>query len=276
MDVSCLYRLNLDDIELVVYDSLKKLKYSNSLTFVLLHGSPGQISNWKYIIKLLESQYRVIAFDLRGYGLSSKPEKISLKDYLSDLRYLLNESGISDKDAVLVGHSFGGLVAQEYAARYTVKGLVLIGSVVRLKPDFIDRIIWHLPPFLWRKILFTENFLTRKIYRDLFFSKKTSDDVFEEFIRDNKEYLEALPPHSFRYLRYFSGYNASNSVSKIKVPTLIIVGSDDKVTSPEHSRELHVLIKNSELVVVPDAGHLILYEKPELIVEMLLRFVKKL
>jgi len=268
--------VEVNGVNLRVYDSIRLKSYTNDLTLVFIHGSPGQISNWKYLIDYFKEYYRVIAYDLRGYGMSDKPLVVSMEDYIKDLKELMEVLKINERNAVLIGHSFGGMVAQEYASRYDIRGLVLIGSLVRTHPDLIDKIVWKLPPILWRKLLFTENPLTRRLYRKMFFSPKTPESIYEEFMRDNKDYIESLPPHVFRYMRFFANYDASKSVPKIKCPTLIIVGNDDKVTPPEQSKELHKLIPNSKLVVIPNAGHLILYEKPQELIKELTDFIIKL
>ncbi len=270
------FYIEIDDVRLRVYDSGREREYNNNTTLVFLHGSPGQISNWKYLVNFFKNEYRVIAYDQRGYGLSDKPRTVSMEDYISDLKKLLGKLGILGENVVLVGHSFGGMVAQEFAARYNIKGLVLIGSLIKLKPDLMDFIIWYLPSFIWRKILFTENILTRKAYRDLFFSKKTPDKVFYEFLRDNKDYLESAPAHMFRYLKYFRNYDATEILRKINCPTLIIVGRDDKVTPPSESENIHKLIKNSKQEIIEDAGHLVLYEKHDILCKLIGSFIYSL
>ena len=235
--------ITLDDgVKIRVYDSASKHSYDEEKTIVFLHGSPGQINNWKYQIRFFEDRYRVIAYDQRGYGLSDKPLVVSLGDYLRDLDTLIDRLDINRDSLYLIGHSFGGLVAQEYASKRDVRGLVLVSTVLKIKPDLLDYIVWYLPPILWRRIFFTENVLTRRIYRNLFFSKATDKEIFKEFIYDNREYLENAPSHMFRYLKFFKGYDARECVNKIDIPTLIIVGRDDKVTPPEDSEVIHSLI----------------------------------
>jgi len=270
------FYLEVNDVKLRVFDSGREKTYSDGTTLFFLHGSPGQISNWKYLLNYFKKHYRTIAYDLRGYGMSSKPKKVSLEDYLRDQAALMKELGVRDEDAVLIGHSFGGLVAQEYAARRKVKAIILIGSLVRLKPDMIDWVVWNLPSILWRRLFFTENMLTRRLYRRVFFSVETPDKIYEEFIRDNKEYLESLPAHAFRYLKYFKNYDASKTVSRIRSPTLIIVGEEDQVTPVNQSETLNRLIKNSILRIIPKAGHLVLYEKPEILAREIHSFIKNL
>ena len=271
------FYLDVNGVRLRIYDSARKNGNHGigEPAIILLHGSPGQISNWKHLIPCLEKHYRVVAFDQRGYGGSSKPRRVSLEDYLEDLSQLIEKLGLKEDKVVLVGHSFGGLVAQEYAASHRVLGLILIGSLTRLRPGLVDHIIWHTPPFIWRKLFFTENPLTRRFYRKLFFSKATPDHVYEEFIEDNKEYLENLPAHVFRYLKYFKDYKASVNVPKIKTPTLIMVGEEDKVTPVGESRKLNEMIENSKLVIIEDSGHMVLYEKPKELCEYILEFIER-
>jgi len=270
------FYINVNGIKLNVYDSAEKCIYKEKLALVFLHGLPGQISNWKYQIAYFEEKYRVIAYDQRGFGKSDKPVKVSIGDYLEDLDKVLENRGLHPENIILIGHSFGGMVAQAYARIRKIKGLILVGSLVKVKPDIFDKIVWHLPPIFWRKILYTENPLTRRLYRKIFFSPSTPKKVFEEFLRDNKEYLETLPAYVFRYGKYFVDYDASTWLRKIEAPTLIIVGRDDKVTPTSESEILHKLIPNSKLVIIENAGHLVLYEKAKELNRIIDGFIKGL
>ena len=267
--------IEVNEINIHIYDSEAEEKYGGKTTIIFLHGSPGQISNWKHQIKYFKKYYRTVAYDQRGYGQSDKPLRVTLEDYINDLKAVIDVKNIDPDHLYLVGHSFGGIVAQEYASKNRLKGLVLIGSLSKFTPDYIDKIVWRLPPIIWRKLLYTENFLTRRLYRKIFFSEKTSEEIYQEFLRDNKDYIEGLPPHVFRYSKFYKDYDASNTVVNIKAPTLIIVGRDDKVTPPEHSKTLKKLIPESRLEIIDDAGHLILYEKPDKINKLIHEFIEK-
>ncbi len=268
--------LNVGGVRLRVYDSADRLAYDGSTTLILLHGMPGQLTNWRYQIERLERRWRVVAPDMRGYGESEKPRTVSFQDYLLDLEDLMRQLSIEEGSAVLVGHSFGAMVAQAYASGRRLKGLVLIGSVLRHRPDAMDWIVEHLPSFLWRPILFRPNPLTVGFYRDLFFSPSSPPEAFQEFMRDNAEYITSLPAHVHRYSKMLRGYDASPWLGEVKCPTLVVVGRDDRVTPVDQSRRIAELIPNSELVVVDGAGHLILYEKPDLLNSLIENFVSAL
>jgi len=245
---------------------------------VLLHGMPGQMSNWKYVVRLLETKnYTLLVPDMRGYGGSEKPEKVSINDYVDDLRSLMELFDLDPSATIVVGHSFGCVVSMEYIVKYNdIPATILVGPPYEMKMDLIDKIIIHTPPFLWKPLFFKNNPLTRRFYRKLFFSPKTPYGVFEEFMKDNTDYIERLPPHVFRYSKYFHGWRAPEKLRNTNVKSEIIVGADDVVTPPEAAKKVSQLMPGSRLVVVEDAGHMILYEKPDVIVSSITRIVNSI
>ncbi len=255
-------RLKVNGVQLNVYDSAKHGGKKEGLTLVFLHGFPGQMSNWKYQVLYFEKKYRVVVYDQRGFGESDKPKQAVMSDYVDDLKALLEFLEIDPREAVLVGHSFGGMVAQLYARDNPAKALVLIGSLTRPRIDFTDYIINYLPSFIWKPLFFKRNPLTERLYPELYFSPSTPLSVWEEFAKDNVDYLQRLPAHVYRYHMRFKDYNAEKWLDKIDVPALVVVGEHDKVAPTEEAERIHRLLKNSRLVVIKDAGHMVLYEKP--------------
>lgn len=256
-------KIFVNGINLNVYDSAKYYSYDTKTTLVFLHGYPGQMSNWKYQVPYFEKKYRVIAYDQRGFGESDKPKQAVMSDYVKDLKALLEFLEIDPGEAVLVGHSFGGMVAQLYARDHPAKALVLIGSLTRPRIDFTDYIINYLPSFIWKPLFFKRNPLTDRLYPQLYFSPSTPLSVWEEFARDNVDYLQRLPAHVYRYHMGFKDYNAEEWLDKIEVPALVVVGEHDKVAPSGEAEKIYRLLKNSRLIVIKDAGHMVLYEKPE-------------
>lgn len=269
--------IEVNGVRIRVYDSVyDDFKYDETTTLVFLHGSPGQISNWRHQLDYFKKLHRVIAYDQRGFGISDKPREVRFEDYISDLDVIFNHLKISNEDAILIGHSFGALVSQTYACDRRVKGLVLIGSLAWRRATLMDKFIWYMPSIFWHRLLFTDNKFSRKIYRKLFFSPNVGDYAFNQFIEDNKEYIGKLPVHILRCEKCYEGYDASENVDKIKCPTMIIVGEHDKVTPIKHSKKLHQLISNSKLSIVKDAGHMILYEQPDVLNKLIRQFISSL
>ena len=255
--------LSVRGIRLRVYDSAERLSYDDPTTLILLHGMPGQLTNWRYQIERLERRWRVVAYDMRGYGESDKPKRVTFEDYLLDLEEVMGQLGIRPGDAVLVGHSFGGMVAQAFARGRDLKGLVLVGSAVRHSGGAVEWVVQHLPAILWQPLLFRPNRFTIGFYRKLFFSPKSPPRAFEEFMEDNADYISGLPAHVHRYSAALRDYDAEPWLSEVRCPTLVIVGRDDVVTPVEQSELIARRIPGAKLLIVDGAGHLVLYERPD-------------
>ncbi len=205
-------------VKLYAYDSADYRSYAEPTTLVFIHGYPGQLSNWKYQVQFFEERYRVIAYDQRGFGRSDKPRRVSFSDFAEDLAELLRKLGVADQDAVLVGHSFGGMVAQAYARDHDVKGLVLVASLTKFRKDVDDYLIRFLPEALWKPLIFTMNPLTRSLYRKVYLSSESPFSVLEEFYEDNKEMLHSLPGYVYRYKWQMMDYDATKWLSEVKAP----------------------------------------------------------
>jgi len=239
---------------------------SNAPHLILLHGSPGKLSNWRYQIdEFVRRGVHVVAPDLRGYGDSGKPPSVRLEDYVKDLKVIADAVGADLRDSVIAGHSFGTMVALAYCREFDCGSLALIGPVLRLRTDFTDWFIRNLPPAIWKRLFFTNNPLTRSMYRKLFFSSRVSEEVFREFVEDMADYVASLPPHVFKYLYSMLDYDARDYAPKARLAgeAAVIVGDEDRVTPPEDARVVAQSLPKAELVVIEGAGHMVLYERPE-------------
>ncbi len=245
----------------------------------MIHGSPGQLSNWRYQIDyLLSKGYSIVAYDLRGYGGSGKPLKAVLEDYVKDLKCVADSVNADLSESVIAGHSFGTMIALAYCSVSECGSLALVGPVYKLRTDFTDWVIQHLPPLIWRKLFFTYNPLTKSMYRKMFFSEGVEEPVFKEFIDENKEYIQSLPNQSFKYLYNMLDYDASRYCRKLRISgeVAVVVGDEDRVTPPEDAVRIHKLIPGSKLFIIRGAGHMVLYEKPSEVNKVLEELLKGL
>lgn len=116
----------------------------NGLPIVFIHGLLGSHLNWEKQISdaQLQQRYRLITFDMRGHGLSDKPEQESAyrdgKRWAEDLRAVINQSHANKP--LLVGWSLGGAVITNYLAAYgdgNISGAIYVDGVVELNPTLI-------------------------------------------------------------------------------------------------------------------------------------------
>src|SRR5258706_8691076 len=113
---------------------------------LFLHGITGSRRYWQKKVRPLQGDYRIVIPDLLGFGLSPKPYlEYTLEVFRDSIRGFIEERGLADRPLTIIGHSLGGLIALEYAARHGahVQRLILLSL-----PRFSDAATAH--ALFWR------------------------------------------------------------------------------------------------------------------------------
>ena len=168
------------------------------------------------------------------------------------------------QEVILCGHSLGGAIIQDLYFRYPnyVKGLILCGTGAKLRvaPAILEST--------------KDNF---QQYLDTIpvgaFFKKTSKDIVNEYVSDASKLKNVVVYADFKICDAFDTLDKTNS---IKVPCLIIWGSKDILTPPKYSQHFKEKIKNSELVMIKNAAHMAMLEKPVEVNRAIEKFVNSL
>lgn len=261
------------------HTKLHYVESGNGRPVVMIHGNAGDLHDFEFgVLDLLAGSYHAMAFDLPGHGLSKMPRhaKGTLHEQAVVLHQALIALGV--KDPILVGHSWGGAIALAYALLYPhdISALVLLAPaaysdhrhdapvafLLRI-PVLSDVCITTLKPMLGRKLLMKslkEAFAPDPVPEDYFKSAAASwldRKRIRAFIKEDLKLDSSLEQLSPQY-------------QKIKSPVIIVTGDSDLAVSPQQNAfNLHRAIANSELVVIPHAGH----EIPETHPEAVLRAV---
>jgi 3-oxoadipate enol-lactonase len=242
---------------------------------LLLMGLGGGSSMWWQQMDLFSHWYQVVAFDSRGVGRSDKPDTAYSMDMLAkDALAVVN--GLNLAPAKVYGLSMGGMVAQELALNYpdAVSGLVLgatfCGGVhsVTASRETINQLfnLLNLPLDDMVRVL------TALTFSDSFAAKHPK--VIEEWMAKG---AEAPPsPQDFkRQAEATTRFDTYERLPQIKVPTLVIAGTGDRLIPVENSRILASRIPNAELVLLQGAGHGYLWEAAEDANRAVLNFLKR-
>jgi pimeloyl-ACP methyl ester carboxylesterase len=273
------------------------------LTVVFVHGFCLDMGTFHFQRRALEGtpDMRVVLYDQPGHGRSGRLDKgeYTMELLGAALRRVLAETVPTGK-AVLVGHSMGGMAImaladaapEEFKPEGRVAGVVLIST----SAGELSGVTWGLPDVLvrFRKPLLplisgagwvTAGMLDRArvASTDLawlltrkygFGSARVSPALVSYVERMNS----ATRTESVaRYLRALYSHDAVLALGALaKLPVLVIVGSEDLLTPPEHSEAIAAALPEAELVVVPNGGHVVLLEHSEAVNAVLLPFLRKL
>lgn len=215
---------------------------------LILHGWQRTLTEWLPFAEGISEKYKVVLLDLPGFGLTPKPEKdLDTYDYAEFVKEFLRKLKV--EKCTILGHSFGGRVAVFLAAQTSlVSKLILVDSAglreklsfsARIKQATIKLASRLLPPA-------TANALKNKLGSDDYRSAGAMRKTFVKIV--NQDLTDLLP--------------------KIKVPTLIVWGSEDSVLNVNQTKTFKRLIPKAKVRVVWGAGHNPHLEKPEAFLEI--------
>jgi 3-oxoadipate enol-lactonase len=235
----------------------------------------GVFSNtlgWVNQTPVFSKEYQVILYDMRGQGQSEKPrEPYSFELHAEDQKVLLDHLGISK--AHHVGISYGAELGLVFALKYPdmLKSLVACSAV-----SHIETLLYNMA-MLWRYACVLED-------PELFYHATVPLNFGQTFIREQAAILEAAKgryaglnyPALVRLMDAFLELDITDRLSEIDVPTCVIAGEKD-ILKPAHpySDLIHERIPNSEMIVIPDSGHAITFEKPAEFNTAVLGFLRK-
>jgi non-heme chloroperoxidase len=250
---------------------------------VLIHGWPLSHEMWEYQVNdLVNAGFRVIAYDRRGFGKSSKPfDGYDYNTLASDLRALLE--GLDLQNATLVGFSMGGGEVVRYFSLYDgerVSKAVLIGSVTPFmlktgnNPAGLEESIFAemLNNIKEDRIAFLDGF--GKMFFGVNLIKKPVSTPLLEYYRMLGS--QASPRATLECARAFAFTDFRDDMRSVNVPTLIIHGDADKnvpieATGDESAR----MILKSAYIRYPDAPHGLFYTHKEQLNKDLIQFIRE-
>ena len=241
---------------------------------IFLHGIGGNKNNWDLNIIKLSKFYHCVAWDTRGYGESEDYKgEFLFNDVVEDIMCIYRY--FNKKKAHIVGLSMGGQIACFFYEKYPsfVKSLILcdthfgLGNLNKIEIDkFINS---RKKPLLSG---FNPVDIAIPVAKSLIGNlknKKALNELVKSLSKLHKEsYLKTIDA-SFK--------NFHDHIFKnIKIPTLVLVGRQDKLTPPAMALKIHELVENSDFEIIDNAGHLSNIENPEDFNNCILKFINKI
>ncbi|GAB3169018.1 3-oxoadipate enol-lactonase [Telluribacter humicola] len=237
-------------------------------TFVFINSLGTDLRIWIEVVQVLQEWGNVLLFDKRGHGLSDVvPDTSGLDDFADDVEALLHELQI--EKCILVGLSVGGMIAQVLTQRIPEKIEKLVLCDTRHKIGNAQ--IWN------DRIKAVEKEGLLRIADGVmqrWFSQKFRDEQKTK-VAGYQNMLERTPtPGYTKTCEAIRDADLTEIARAIKIPTICIVGSEDKSTPVEEVRNLHELIKGSRFEIIPDSGHIPPVDNPQALIELILDFIQ--
>lgn len=230
---------------------------------ILIHGAGGNHLFWPPAIRRLPG-YQIYAVDLPGHGKSGGVGQQSISAYSNVIIEWLGE--LEMHSAIFIGHSMGSAITISLALDYPehVLGLGLIGSGARLRvnPDILER---------------TENQSTFFSAIQKVVNWSFSENTPERFVELAEKRMAEVRPSVLRsdFLACDS-FDETDRLERISQPTLILCGSEDQMTPPRYSQLLADRIPNAKFKSIPEAGHMVMLEQPEIVGEEISDFLSEI
>ena len=247
----------------------------NGPPVVVVHGTPWSSYNMRHIIKGLSSDFTVYFFDLIGYGQSDKSAgDVSLGIQNQILDQLINHWEL--ENPAIVGHDFGGatVLRTHLINGRDFKKIVLIDPV-SISPwgsPFFQHVKIYEPAFAGVPDYIHEAIVRAYIETAAFkpVEKKTMDMTVQPWIEENgkaafyRQIAQAKESYTDEVQPLYSN---------IRSPVMILWGSEDTWIPLGRGKLLHEMIPGSFFHEIPDAGHLVIEEQPELLLEKIHPFL---
>lgn len=217
-------------------------------SLLFLHGAGGTHRHWGKQIRSI-GDATLVALDLPGHGRSKGEGRQSVGGYADLVAEFI--AALDVESPIVVGHSMGGAIALDLALRYgdQVGGLVLVGTGARLRvmPSLLEGVRGGFES--------TVDLLCRYAYGSL---------ASEEMVRLGREEMLAIGREVLRgdFLAC-DRFDVMDRLGEVRLPTLVMCGEEDQLTPLKYSQFLVDHIQGARLVTIPEAGHMVMLEKPQ-------------
>jgi 3-oxoadipate enol-lactonase len=228
---------------------------------VFVHGFPLNHAMWNAQIPVFAERHRVIAPDLRGFGESVDTEgTVSMEEFADDLAAILDDLHVADP-AVLCGLSMGGYIAFHFVRKYRqrLRGLVLCDT--RASADVPEVVENRLR--IAKLVIESGTQPVAEAMLPKAFAPKTYSDRPEVVEAVRAMMISSDPTGVAAASRGMAVRpDMTELLPAIDLPTLVVVGADDALTTVDEMRRMATAIPEAKLQIVPEAGHLSPLENP--------------
>ena len=252
---------------------------------VLIHGTPSHSYIWRNVLPTVrDAGFRVLAFDLLGFGLSEKPafeRNTSVAAQANLLARLLDEWGLDS--AHLVGHDLGGAVSMICAVRHPerVRSLLLADTV---SYDSWPSETWqaiiehHMVDYQAMPLADFREMMARQLRMTVFHKERMRGETLEAYLAPVLSDLGKVAFFAHQVRHYDSRYTEEieADLRQLALPVRVLWGERDEWQPLAYGERLRDEIADASLVTIPDAGHFVMEDAPQRVREEIVAFLDEL
>ncbi|MGZ4677649.1 MAG: alpha/beta fold hydrolase [Acidimicrobiia bacterium] len=248
---------------------------------LLSHGVTLSLRTWaRQLDGLAAAGFRVVAFDHRGHGESKLGSTgHGVEQLAHDMRSVLE--GLDLRDAVIVGHSMGGIATQSFCirhpalARERVAGIVLLSTLAR-SPFAANPRVAHLMTRLAHRLPDTAGVLRARDLGLMLARIGFGRNADPAHVEATRQMILATSPATRRDATVaLAGLDLSARLGEIDRPTLVICGTADVITPLAESRRIARRIPGARLEIVEGGGHMLMLERAEIVDALISDFARE-
>ena len=277
----------------------KRIGNNPKIKLLLLNGGPGATHEYFECFEnfLPAEGIEIIYYDQLGCGNSDNPNDVALWDlahYVEEVEQVRKALNLDASNFYMLGHSWGGILAMEYALKYqkNMKGLI-ISNMMSSCPEYgkyaEEVLAKQMDPKVLAEInqieaakdfanprymeLLLPNFYEKHILR--FPAKDWPEPVNRSFAKMNQSlYVTMQGPSEFGISGKLEKWDRKSDLKNITIPTLVI-GAKYDTMDPKHMDEMAKLVQNGTYLFCPKGSHMAFYDDQKVYFEGLIPFLKK-
>ena len=277
----------------------KRIGNNPKIKLLLLNGGPGATHEYFECFEnfLPAEGIEIIYYDQLGCGNSDNPNDVALWDlarYVEEVEQVRKALNLDASNFYMLGHSWGGILAMEYALKYqhNMKGLI-ISNMMSSCPEYgkyADEVLAkQMDPKVLAELnqieaakdftnprymeLLIPNFYEKHILR--FPAKEWPEPVNRSFAKMNQSlYVSMQGPSEFGISGKLEKWDRKSDLKNITIPTLVI-GAKYDTMNPKHMEEMSKLVQNGTYLFCPKGSHMDFYDDQKVYFEGLIPFLKK-
>ncbi len=239
---------------------------------IILHGLFGSSRNWQSAAKILAEEYQVITPDLRNHGQSFHAQSMTYTEMAEDILELIKTNSLDN--VCLVGHSMGGKVAMMNAL---------------LHSHFIDRLaVLDIAPVSYEHRYGKLFQAMQNLPLDQIKNRNNAEEILNDQINDQfltqfllQNLVRAEDGFEWRInlpaiqsnIESISSFPDMGNDKQYDKPALFLGGENSHFVQPEYHGEIKKHFPNAEIELLPDAGHMLHIEQPEVVVDKIRQFI---